>query len=84
MVSSASYSRARPDLILMAITSQIRGTGGLDEFEVGKWRDAGLLKPSAIKPVIATIEQALVHRQLGQLGEADQAQLRDFIAQIIG
>jgi mRNA interferase MazF len=68
----------------MPITSQIRGTGGLDEFEVGNWREAGLLKPSAIKPVIATIEQALVHRQLGKLGGADQAQLHDFIAEIIG
>ncbi len=49
-----------------------------------QWQGAGLLKPSAVKPVIATLEQGLVIRQLGELDAEDQAALRAAIGQIIG
>jgi hypothetical protein len=42
------------------------------------------LKPSAIKPVIATLEQRLVIRQLGALSAEDQDALGFAIGQIIG
>jgi mRNA interferase MazF len=48
------------------------------------WREAGLLKPSVAKPVFATLEQRLVIRQLGTLTVADQAALKQAIAEIIG
>jgi len=41
-------------------------------------------RPSAIKPVITTIEQALVIRRLGQLTTEDQQALRNAIAKIVG
>jgi mRNA interferase MazF len=43
-----------------------------------------LLKPSAVKPVFATIEQRLVIRQLGALQSADQIVLRKAINEAIG
>jgi mRNA interferase MazF len=43
-----------------------------------------LLKPSAIKPVIATIEQSLVVRTLGQLSLRDQQVLKEMIGKIVG
>jgi hypothetical protein len=42
------------------------------------------LKPSAIKPVLATLERRLVSRALGALAEADRAALKQAIAAIIG
>jgi len=45
---------------------------------------AGLLKPSAIKPVFATLEQSLVIRRLGSLAAADQDSLRKAIVETIG
>jgi mRNA interferase MazF len=48
------------------------------------WQAANLLKPSAIKPVFATIEQALVIRKLGTLDPADQTALRAAIARTLG
>jgi len=45
---------------------------------------ANLLKPSAVKPVFATLEQRLVIRQLGTLGAVDRTTLKQAIAQIIG
>jgi mRNA interferase MazF len=82
VVSNRAYNSARPDLVVMAITSQLRPGPG--EVWVGQWQVAGLLKPSAVKPVFATLEQALVIRQLGTLGAGDQAALRKAIAEILG
>jgi hypothetical protein len=42
------------------------------------------LKPSAIKPVITTIEASLVMRSLGKLAQADVAALRRSLAAIFG
>jgi mRNA interferase MazF len=84
VVSSRAYSRERPDLVMMAITSQLRPTSALGEVWLRQWQGAGLLKPSAVKPVIATLEQGLVIRQLGVLDAADQGALRAAIRQIIG
>jgi mRNA interferase MazF len=68
----------------MAITSQLRPAPALGEVWIGDWQAANLLKPSAIKPVFATLEQALVIRRLGALGATDQAALRRTIALTLG
>jgi mRNA interferase MazF len=51
----------------MAVTSQMRPIASLGEVWLRDWSDAGLLKPSAIKAVIATLEQQLIIRTLGRL-----------------
>ena len=84
VISSAAYQRERPDLIIMAVTSQVRTALTVGEIIVGDWQGAGLLKPSAIKPVIATIEKPLVIKTLGQLKDDDQAALRSAIGKIVG
>ncbi len=43
-----------------------------------------ILMPSAVKPVFATRDQALVIKPLGTLSSRDQAALRATIAQLIG
>ncbi|CAH1904465.1 hypothetical protein NTGHW29_300017 [Candidatus Nitrotoga sp. HW29] len=48
------------------------------------WQGAGLLKPSAIKPVITTIERGLIISHLGQLTGTDQTTLIGAIDQILG
>ena len=48
------------------------------------WQSAGLLKASVIKPVIATLEQRLIIKSLGQLQAADRQALKYAIAQILG
>lgn len=84
VVSGRAYNLARPDLVMMAVTSQLRPAEGLGEAWLRNWREAGLLKPSAIKPVIATLEQGLVIRKLGMLSSADRAALQRAIGEIIG
>ena len=84
IVSSRAYNTAKPDVILMAVTSQLRPNTVLGEVWLQDWKAAGLLKPSAVKPVLATLEQALVIRQLGALAPADREALRKAIAQTLG
>ena len=84
IVSSRTYNRARPDVVVMAITSQIRASPAPGEVWIDPWRAANLLKPSAVKPVFATLEQLLVIRRLGTFATADQAALRSAINEVIG
>lgn len=84
IVSSTTYHHSRRDLILMAVTGQLRGSGAFGELMVQDWRHAGLIKPSAIKPVLATLEQGLVIRTLGRLSTPDQHRLREVIAMLFG
>ena len=68
IVSADAYHQRRPDVIVMAVTSQIlRPTGALGELLISDWQGAGLPKASLIKPVLATIEQRLILRKLGAL-----------------
>jgi mRNA interferase MazF len=83
-ISKAAYHRVRRELILMAITSQVRGSGTYGEVVLQDWEAAKLLKPSAIKPVVATLEHALVTKTLGKLSQRDARALRETLDKIIG
>ena len=84
VVSSRAYNVERPDLIMMAVTSQLRPTPTLGEVWLRHWQTAGLLKPSAVKPIFATLELGMVIRPLGALAAEDQDGLRLAIRQILG
>jgi mRNA interferase MazF len=83
IVSSKAYNTAKPDAVIMAITSQFHSPSGFGEIPVSQWQAANLLKPSAIKPVFATIEQSLIVKDLGKLQTAEQAALRQMIAMVL-
>jgi mRNA interferase MazF len=83
VISSQAYNTERPDLIIMAVTSQLKPTAILGEVIMQDWQAAGLLKPSAIKPVITTIEKALVIRTMGQLKDNDRVALQESLKIIL-
>jgi mRNA interferase MazF len=68
----------------MPITSQLHPAGSLGEVWISHWRSAKLLKPSAIKPVFATLDRNLVIRRLGALDPQDQSALRAAINGVLG
>jgi mRNA interferase MazF len=84
IVSNLAYNQAKPDVVVMAVTSQFRPSDSIAELWVDQWQAAGLLKPSAIKPVFATLEQRLIIRQLGKLAAADHAALKRPIIETLG
>ncbi|GAA0555967.1 type II toxin-antitoxin system PemK/MazF family toxin [Rhizomicrobium electricum] len=84
VVSNRTYNDSKPDIVVMAVTSQLRPAPILGEVWLQDWQGAGLLKPSAIKPVFATLEQGLVIRKLGGLGAADTEALKRAIGVVLG
>jgi mRNA interferase MazF len=84
IASSRVYNDAKRDVIVMAITSQLRPSAGLGEVWIREWQAAKLLKPSAVKPVFATLEQRLILRRLGALQADDEASLRRAIFAVLG
>ena len=82
IVSSDPYNRQWPDIIIMAVTSQVRSAGYFGDVSVEKWKQAGLLKPSVIKPIFTTIEKGLVIGKLGRMGEKDLSSLQEAIKSI--
>ena len=84
MISSHVYNQKRADVILMAITSQIRQNPGFGEVDIQSWQSAGLLNPSIIKPVVFTAEKTIIKKTLGKLKQRDQANLLKTIDSIVG
>lgn len=84
VVNSANYNQRHNDVILMAITSQIRQPLGFDELEIIEWQAAGLLKSSIIKPIFTTVEESIIIRKLGNLEVSDENNLRNIIQKILG
>ena len=83
VVSTAAYNAERPDVIIMAITSQVRAENTFD-IPVADWQAAGLIKPSVVKPMIATVEQPLVIKRLGRLAERDRHALAGGLKRVLG
>jgi mRNA interferase MazF len=84
VISSPAYHQARPDLLIMAVTSQQPSILSVGEVQVQDWQGAGLLKPSVLKPVLTTIDPALVLKKLGRLTLTDQTALRQALSAILG
>lgn len=84
VVSSTTYHRSRPDVILMAITSQIKPSPSFGEVTVAHWKTAGLIKPSVIKPIFTTVEKGLIIRSLGKLQQDDRQTLQKVLHTILG
>ncbi len=60
VVSSTSYHRTRPDVILGLVTSQIAGAGHPSDHILADWRQANLRKPSAFRAYLMTMPEASV------------------------
>ncbi|EKO78276.1 toxin-antitoxin system, toxin component, MazF family [Leptospira sp. Fiocruz LV3954] len=67
----------------MAVTSKIREPLDFGEALIKDWQVAGLAKPSVFKPLIATIEQALIVKSLGHLAPKDKDSLQALIRSIL-
>jgi mRNA interferase MazF len=84
IVSSAFYNVSLPDVVLTAVTSQVRKPLKAGEIEINDWQNAGLLKSSVIKPVFTTIEKKLILRKLGELEKNDEENLKIGLQNLIG
>ena len=84
VVSSDAYHHERPDVIVVAVTSRTSRPASIGDVMIEKWREAGLLKASLIKPIFTTVEQTLILRKLGALQQEDVAALRKALQEVLG
>jgi len=54
------------------------------EVQVQDWQGTEWLKPSVLKPVLTTIDPALVLKKLGRLTSTDHAALRQALSTLFG
>ena len=71
VISSSLYNEKTNDIVIIAVTSKVEKHAEVGECLVADWQSAGLLKPSAVKPAISTVEQVLVLKKLGSLSAND-------------
>lgn len=83
IISSDKYNNSSSDVLIMAITSQLEQNTGIDEYLVDDWQSAGLLKPSAIKPAISTIERSLILKRLGSLSSDDLSATENVLRELL-
>ena len=70
VISSSAYHRARREVILAAITSNVRRRLFADHL-LTDWKAAGLLFPSLVTGIVRTVKQTMIERKLGSLTKAD-------------
>ena len=83
VISSDNYNQSKPDIILIAVTSQVNATLQFCEALINDWAGARLLKSSMIKPIMTTVQRNLVIRTLGKLQSQDLQDLENILQQII-
>jgi len=83
VVSTGRFAARRQELVIAAITSNLRVTLYGDHV-IEKWKDAGLVKPSKLTPIIATIREVMVLRRLGKLSTEDMNAYSLKLAEALG
>jgi len=75
VVSGSLYHATEPDLILAAITSKVATATGPLDYVLRDWQAAGLRYPSALKPVLFTLDPRRVLYRVGALTPSDLAEV---------
>ena len=75
VVSSDRYHTVRSELLLAYVSSQISKAHDTIDYVLTDWAQAGLPKPSFVRPKIAAIEPSLIVHQVGRLSAHDMRQV---------
>jgi mRNA interferase MazF len=70
IISGEDYHHSRHEVIVMAVTSNIKRTL-VGDTKIDEWAAAGLLYPSLVAGIIRTIKYTMVIRKLGSLAQGD-------------
>ena len=70
VISSPAYNRARQEIVVAAITSNVRRRLFGDHL-ISDWQGAGLLFPSLVTGIVRTIKRAMIGRRLGSMPKPD-------------
>jgi mRNA interferase MazF len=84
VVSSARYHAHEPDILLVALTSQVQAATGPFDYVLADWRAANLRFPSAFKPVLLTLDPSRVVFHVGRLTARDREAIEERLRLALG
>jgi mRNA-degrading endonuclease toxin of MazEF toxin-antitoxin module len=70
VVSSAAYNRARQEVIVAAVASNVRRRL-FGDYLIANWKEAGLLFPSVATAILRTIKRTMIEKKLGAMPKID-------------
>lgn len=70
VISSSAYNRGRKEVVVAAITSNVKRRLFGDHL-IADWKAAGLLFPSVATGIIRTVARDVIYRKLGAMAKAD-------------
>ena len=70
IISSPAYHRARQEVVVAAITSNVRRRLFADHL-IADWKGAGLLFRSLVTGILRTIKRTMIERKLGSMPTPD-------------
>ncbi len=70
VLSSPAYHRGRHEVIVAAITSNVRRRL-FGDYVMAGWKEAGLLFPSLVTGILRTVKRTMIDRRLGTLPRSD-------------
>ena len=79
VVSSIEFSARYGDIVIVPLT----GSEQNRDLRLAGWHEAGLLKPTWLKPLVATINESFVERSLGVLMTEDQTKVKSIVGMLI-
>ncbi len=71
IISCNEFNNGGIKMIVAAITSNISPPFRRGDLLIDDWQDAGLVKPSSVRGVIATVDRQDVVRIMGRLSDGD-------------
>ena len=84
VISKDRFNTAGIKLIVAAITGNVSPPFRPGDTILSDWKMAGLLKPSAVRGVLATVDKSDIARKLGTLSAKDFSKVEQGIADILG
>jgi mRNA interferase MazF len=70
VISSAAYNRARQEVIVAAVTSNVRRRL-FGDYLIAHWKEAGLLFPSVATAILRAIKRTMIEKKLGSMPKTD-------------
>jgi mRNA interferase MazF len=81
VISDAQYFQLYGDVVLLALTGQKQPAEEANRLK--SWEEAGLRKPTWIKPVIMTVSAEIITKALGQINPDDIQRVGQALKKVI-
>lgn len=82
IISSDSYQEKRQEVIIAAITSNVKRILFGDTM-INQWKEAGLLYPSVVTGILQTVKHGMIVQRLGKLSSQDFKKVRENIKEVL-